>query len=272
MTSNPRCWANVLDDCEGLIEGEHIISLNAFQASGHDRSSRERHNVTAISPRRTYRTRLAKLTSNMLCARHNRATSCLDDAAGQLVRSLHDIVKLTHSRWTSRLPWAPWVRTLDGSLIERWLIKTAINCWHTGNFGLPIGGPQAPPNWPTPELVEQVFGIRSPVLFEGLWAPREPVSTVTNGDTFMLDFSPNITSSHIAGCLFSIAGYPLAINFGQHPILPEYVAGVPDWDGHTPVRRLSKIGVTDRNLAIEFKWPARQMPIIDARTSPISRR
>lgn len=254
MAKHPQCWANALDDCSGAIEGEHIISMGAFHPGESDRAGRSRITVTSQSWRGTMKHRLANLTSNMLCAHHNRVTSDLDAAGGSLAAALHGLIRMTQLRPPYPLRWTPWIRDLDGVLVERWLLKTAVNCAHSGGVNVPIGGPEPAPNWPTRRLVEQVFGLAPTLWYEGLWAATGEGVVVRDEDSFDIRFRGR---DYLLGALIDVSGYPFVVSFVNDALPTDRLRDDPAWRNKDATHWPLTISDASRNLHVRFHWPER---------------
>lgn len=166
MAKVDGCWANVLDDCDGPLTAEHLVSVAVWEpAAGakDNRDARLQREVTVRggpdqSPPTTVP--LEELTAHILCRHHNSSSHALDEAGGEFRRALReymDEIVLRHE-----IPGRPRTalrRTVHGPLIERWFLKTAIN--NAVRFKMPIGSSNASPGQPSRELAELVYGERS---------------------------------------------------------------------------------------------------------------
>lgn len=116
------------------------------------------------STQQTRKMTVRNLTRDILCEHHNNSTNDLDQEGGNFARAIEDLFatdaerhKLMDPR-APRLQWSKKVFAVYGPRLERWFMKTAIN--HAFGRDLPIGGDAVPAGWPTPELVQMVFGRR----------------------------------------------------------------------------------------------------------------
>lgn len=141
-----KCWAAPIGDC-GSLSREHVFSQSIF-GPGEDRFSTV--GMQRI-PRGPFS--LRALTAKILCRPHNSLLADCDQEAGRLASYLQSFAL---GRGGSLL-------TIDGSKIERWVLKTAIN-----NF---VAGWAVGPKWLPPKpLVEIAYGLSRPAAGIGLYA------------------------------------------------------------------------------------------------------
>lgn len=210
---NQRCWANCLDGCSSTISGEHRVSVAAWPSRqyGTTRTEKVAKPVTVrgrpapdserLPFERTHP--LRQLVVNNLCTTHNSALSDLDSEAGRFTEAIDGFDDLIKERNNPRFRYAPRTWRLDGPVLERWFLKTAIS--NSDGRALPIGDHATTSDRPSNDLVEMVFGLRPVPPPLGVW------SMVAVGD----DFSPSVdfemtffdstvqgTAKHVAGCMF----------------------------------------------------------------------
>lgn len=130
MTKVDGCWANVLDDCEGELTGEHLISVAVWEptAGCDNRESKLDKQVTvhggpAGSESATMP--LKDLVAHVLCRHHNNCTHDVDEAGGKFRKALASYfdaldVRDRGKKWPSQR-WA-----VHGPHLEQWFMKTAI--------------------------------------------------------------------------------------------------------------------------------------------------
>ncbi|MCG2665312.1 hypothetical protein ACFPFP_00015 [Bradyrhizobium sp. GCM10023182] len=113
-----------LQNCEGPISGEHLISesvIKVLRGEGDFTVSglpwQEADEEKRLAP--------ANLTANCLCRRHNSALTPLDSAAGLFFSSLRDCMEMED---------APTPFLFSGHDIERWLLKTLKAMAVSGNL------------------------------------------------------------------------------------------------------------------------------------------
>lgn len=195
MAKNPGCWANGLDDCSGRLTAEHVLSASVWDVPAGLAKTRENRlrRPLAITMRnageRSVRREITvkNHTGNILCVEHNRRTSELDAAGGLLAEHIRDLFDVHLDR--IKLPGLRWnVRSFDvsGPLIERWLLKVAINTLFRSQAR--IGGADAEPGWPTLDLLEIVFARRS-------------IDRATDGRFFSVQSEHNVGDRYRMACL-----------------------------------------------------------------------
>lgn len=177
--TSPRCWAFSLGDCNGPLTGEHVVS-------------------SAVLPRRIRITGLpwatnqdkaigaASFVANILCRRHNGLLSTIDAEAGRVAAELRS---LRSSEPLDRIQ-------LDGPLLERWVLKTAINVL----FGqkLRFGREQATLELPPPWLVAIAFG-------RSRWPPMKGLFLCGFGEA-TVDFEDSVELSPLLSHTDAVAG------------------------------------------------------------------
>lgn len=94
------------------------------------------------------------LVANVLCEKHNSATSHLDQALVDLVNCIRELNRLRQVRERSRLKrHRPMRFVVDGPKVERCVLKMVMNCGHVLRSTLD--------GWSPPEdLAEVIFGAR----------------------------------------------------------------------------------------------------------------
>lgn len=132
-----RCWANYREDCNRGMSKEHLISKALFPdqivyASGFDwcKDAEIRIGINALQRK-------------FLCQKHNNDLSPVDSAAKHAIEAF-----VTASS----------ERPLNGLLLERWLVKTAVNLSVGGNLHIGCGMSDSKPGWPSPYLLAVAFG------------------------------------------------------------------------------------------------------------------
>src|ERR1700753_2225285 len=139
---NPKCWARKLDDCSDKITRERRISVAAWPSTfGATRDEKERHKIVfqrgnvGLNGTRQIdvpggfdrRLTLRNFTIKALCDVHNPELTNVDQESGRLTAAIHDF----HTTWRQNrsIPGLPCARkafAIDGFLLERWFLKTAI--------------------------------------------------------------------------------------------------------------------------------------------------
>lgn len=138
MTAS-ACWASELGDCDAKITGEHVISRSvtspSIRVSGLPWTGDTPRQISAAS-----------FTANVLCRRHNSELSPVDAAAAEASSQLRGLFDAP----------APAKLLINGLLLERWVLKTAINAYYGQKMPFGPGGTpiERPPKW----LVQVAFG------------------------------------------------------------------------------------------------------------------
>lgn len=226
MPRTDGCWANVLDDCQGPLTGEHTPSAAVWPGveGQQNRRGRLRQHVdvrgTGRHAQADRRRTVRRLTRPILCDFHNPATNVLDTTAGQLARAIDEFIEERENRL--RMPHRNWdARTIevDGRMLERWFLKSIINMEF--NCGLPIGDPNERAGWPTRALVEMVFGrclVRPPY---GLFLVDDPGRRFTLGrDEFRFSSLVGPAGTHIICGLLEFRGLMFGVNLTNVPLAP----------------------------------------------------
>lgn len=132
-----KCWANCLGDCAGPMSREHIFSQSV--ARKHAKNAMA---VMGMANMRDGPIGADGPKARILCDYHNSKLSPLDSEAKHLADGLHRFVDGAEST----------IVHLDGSLFERWALKTVINHMAAG-FG-------HSKKWlPNEQLVRCAFGL-----------------------------------------------------------------------------------------------------------------
>lgn len=156
-----KCWAESYERCGGGISGEHLISQGLFRPS-------KTVNVQGFTwcADKMVTVGIKSLTRNILCRDHNSALSLLDEAAVETFNVLRRQVRLSRLKTSLLDLLAEKPPTLNGSLLERWFLKTMINLTVEGP--LLIGQTGTVRGVPPVDLVEMVYGSRPLSLGMGL--------------------------------------------------------------------------------------------------------
>lgn len=120
---HPKCYMGATMNCSEKISGEHLISESVAKSVGDFTLYGGLAN--AGKPERIIIARTA--TANILCKRHNEATTHLDTEAGRYFFALRE----TRRSMQSGHKGGAWA-FLNGNLIELWAVKTAVNLHYAG--------------------------------------------------------------------------------------------------------------------------------------------
>jgi hypothetical protein len=131
----------------------------------------------------------------------------IDEAGQRAFRSLQQVAEVSASRATATPgDWDVLTYTIDGALLERWFLKTAINLFiSTTAGGLWYFG-DCPASQPPHNLVKAAFGLASPPAPMGLYAAVQPGNLVHSVDA--VDFTPVFDSGErLSGGFFGFRGW-----------------------------------------------------------------
>ncbi len=118
---NPRCYLGVSANCSKEISKEHYISHSLLKQF-------ERLRVTGIPwDPNPIELPAKKLTSKILCQRHNNALSKLDAEAGRFFEAIDDAMKHASEKSLSRKAKN---FLLNGDAFELWGVKTIAGLYH----------------------------------------------------------------------------------------------------------------------------------------------
>lgn len=113
-----KCYANILNNCDGGISKEHYISHNILKTFEENKSVKimglpwiAQNTFSLISP--------DSLTAKILCVNHNSALSTLDNEMGRFMKT----IKNFDSDFISQNPQNDFT-IFSGEDIERWMLKT----------------------------------------------------------------------------------------------------------------------------------------------------
>jgi len=117
---NPRCYASQLKDCSKDISGEHYISHGVLKILSLE-GNLEVNGFPWQKSGEWKSIPTAKMTSNILCARHNAALSPLDNVAIRFADTLNQIDESRRTRSENK---PEKYHLFNGYDLERWMLKT----------------------------------------------------------------------------------------------------------------------------------------------------
>ncbi len=123
---NPKCFASVLANCEGGISREHYVSSNLLRRLG------EAITVSGFPWQKPGESRIVgigSLTAKILCEKHNKELSKLDDKIGVFFSTLR---KYTTEFNESKSV----IQVFNGENIELWALKVVCGFIASGNFSI----------------------------------------------------------------------------------------------------------------------------------------
>ena len=177
------CWANYRCDCDRGMSKEHLLSKALFPdqlvyVSGF-----------AWCEGTEKRVGINSLQRKFLCAKHNNDLSQTDQAA-----------VLAISAFTTGKGTPP----VMGLLLERWLLKTAINLSVGSNLHIGSGMADSKTGWPSPYLLAVAFGdlLFSACMGAYFLLPQQPYSH--RAGEFLV--TPIYRDGAIGGFVFGLRG------------------------------------------------------------------
>lgn len=192
-----HCWASCTGECNRL-SGEHLVSEALFperraQVQGFDWCQDEPKTIG-----------IGALIGKVLCVRHNNALSETDQAA---------VKALALFRRSASPPQpgdASLDRTIDGLILERWLLKTAINLSFQGSRHIGVGMTDSELGWPSPYLVDVALGRAefSHLLGAHFLIPKEESQHSPTEIVVM----PVVRADVIGGVYFELRSQPVFLN------------------------------------------------------------
>jgi hypothetical protein len=218
------CWAECLGDCSGKISKEHIVSRGLFDGDalrvfGFSWCKDEEKEIS-----------LPSLTAKILCVKHNNDLSEVDTSGANAFAVFREMRRLTNVRekMTPRR-WRVVRCSVNGSLLERWFLKTLINISTGSEY--PIGKLANKAGQASEELVNVAFGRHIFTGRSGLYSAVHVGQMIHSSDK--VEFSPLIKEqNYIAGGLFSFRGFRFLL-FLDPEGPPERLTGIgfpgDDW-------------------------------------------
>jgi len=141
--------------------------------------------------------------------------------------------------------WARRTYEVSGPLLERLLLKLAINnAFRDG--GLPIGGADAQPSWPTRELVEMVYGRRPIVRSAGLFNLSRVGQKLDFAETFIPIYFDN--GRYREGCVWMFRTLALGVQFTPERLPARMFNKVPTIRGTTRLQPFNGMNSGIKNL------------------------
>jgi hypothetical protein len=260
MPRTDGCWANVLDDCQGPLTGEHTPSVAAWPGveGKQNRRGRLRQPVdvkgTGRHAQPDQRRAVRRLTRPILCGFHNSATNVLDTTAGQLARAIDWFIEERENRL--RTPHGNGdARTVevDGRMVERWFLKSIIN----NEFGcdLPIGDPNERAGWPTRQLVGMVFDRRPVRPPYGLFLVDVPGQRFTFGrHEFRFSSLVGPAGTHIVCGLLEFRGLTFGVNLTNSPLAPSVFDRPLGFENSRIHQPFHELNCAQTNVHVRLRW------------------
>lgn len=208
--SNPKCYASTTYDCVGKLTLEHFISENilkqipALAVSG--MSWQEPGESTSLPP--------SAFGSNILCERHNNILSELDLRIGEffgVIRELSTRANNQQALQDFRVHKAFW-----GWDLERWLLKTMIGIYYSGNMKDGNGNRIPKSGNVSAQIIDLLFSSCPWAGHLGLYNLATVGTRVANnGGVALSPIYNEENRNEIIGANFNISGFPLSLVLGR---------------------------------------------------------
>jgi hypothetical protein len=175
---NPECYARALGGCCRQVDGEHYVSKAILERIP-DRTVKKNKAVLVQNLSFQKQTDafqamgVGSLTANVLCKVHNNGLSDYDAAGLAMYEAMDAIDDETRTPVAASA-----ARIVDGDALERWMLKTVIGGYVSGNFRLPAGESMKGVEPPL-EMLEILYRGRTFPAGQGMfWMPSDgPVTT-----------------------------------------------------------------------------------------------
>lgn len=248
-----QCWAGSLGSCAGKLSKEHLWSKGLdsqpqIVVSGFRWCRGETKVVGADA-----------LTSKILCESHNNRLSPVDSEASVFFHQLSTAAGLHVERRSATQPgqWEAYETLVNGPLLERWFLKTAINLslvgrselrWHLTDTLLTkvpdifVTAAFGEANLPSPMGLYAVASVGVPTKYEQ-----------------QVSFAPTLKGgTHIVGGTFEFRGLQYLLWLEERPV-PDPPASVvrSDWVNPQAIFHLSGMDFGVRghaSHAITYRW------------------
>lgn len=244
-----QCYAEALGGCKGQLSREHFVSHSILKQVEVDGVL----NVDGLPLGGTKQGRKVSarsLSAKFLCQAHNSALSALDVAGEQFLMFFFNANKALYEGTLTE----DMNISVDGTLVERWLLKYACGLISSGNAGM-IDGGVAERKPPPPQLLRVLFGNLPLDGDLGLYSSPKGITSS------LVKFSLSPTWKHLKGdSKRTLSGVEL-VNYGLQNVL-KLVADYPPTEGidfsqavfRPDFFQLSRVS-TGRKARIKLDWP-----------------
>lgn len=251
-----ECWASPLGHCSAKASREHLVTDGIWNGPDIEVVGLPWCRHTPVRPGR------ANIVAKILCSAHNSALSPVDAAAIRAFQALRGAAELYVRR--RRFPSPQLTQRcfgIDGPLLERWFIKTAINFalaqhgavrWHLGSAG----------RTPPVSLVEAAFGRSSLPAGAGLYAAAKVGESGLGSES--VHFEPVYDADDsLAAALFRFYGFRflLSLREGQLPSRISISEDKADlWHSSELMFHIQRLRFAQNGLLshwVYFDWPDR---------------
>lgn len=160
---------------------------------------------------------LSSIVSKILCKRHNELLSPLDEAGAASFSTLREITRLENKReHLKRRMWNVIRYKINGSMLERWFIKTAINIVCAQNQEVTWRESKTPRLEPPSAVVEAVFGNRKIPPDMGLFCAANAGQEVVLSSH--ITFAPLLLDRAVCAAIFEFSGFRFVISLSDGPM------------------------------------------------------
>jgi len=247
-----KCWANILNNCDGGISREHIVSKSLFTSSEVD--------VMGFPwcKEDTKRVGIEAITRKCLCRKHNSELTNLDAAASHAFDVLRQQTKLSNDR--AKEPdkkFKKVIFSINATALEKWLLKSLINFSYNSEYY--IGHESKEKGRPSDHLVNAVFGIEKFKENNGMRVAYKQGGAINSTDT--VQFAPIIKDQkYIFGGKFSFRGILLFMDItpeGMNVPFEEIPGTREEWKNVYLSKKFRQIKATHGKRishVVNFNW------------------
>lgn len=248
------CWAAPLGGCEDKISREHVVSAALWESPAID--------VVGLPwcKEKPKRVGVSSLTAKILCRTHNSELSEVDAAGAAAFEAFRKAARIQNQREKKpRKRYKIIPLFVDGSRLERWLLKTLINVGASRGAAGQWRFNKAPLTEPPVEFVRAAFGRSQLEPPLGLYGVATVGETILSMDALELTTLLDLDGL-LVGALFKFRGVRFFLNLAPGEIprearLPSGEEWVPSALLHHVVRINSKVR-GKWSHEIRFKWGA----------------
>lgn len=197
-----KCYFSFTNDCDGGMSGEHVVSKAVLRHISDKEIIIEGGNFS-----RKVSINSDSLKTKRLCRRHNTAVSPIDAEAGRLMKAVQQVVLMLAGE-VDAIQRLYFFNQFD---IERWLLKTLLNVYHSRQsispqkFVLP------------PQTMSLFYSSLTPPF--GLYIPVKE----SNGEMFKMKIAREAAvnliteGNQVTGISISLSGLELKFLIAGHP-------------------------------------------------------
>lgn len=248
--SNPGCYLNHFGDCAHSLSNEHYISAAALKVMG---TVLRVTGFPWITDGESKNISVNRLSSGVLCTRHNNAFSHLDTQGGRFVRWVREFCDSSASPALDMV-------LFNGLDIERWCLKTFLGLVSSASLQIVPGQIIRNIN-NISRCVDLLIGHVTDEKGRGLWI-RTDADRIVKAD-LSLSVSPisKLGTNQLYGLTFNILGFDFL--YSTAPINVENSVFRPSQIKFRSPTRLYTIkiswppGVIHSGLSVECQWRGR---------------